>query len=76
MDRMRLLAAKPADDAEYQPLQRDEYEENDSETLHSISYDTPFSWLEYTVFMLVGVAMLWAWSVFPLPLLRLAPNFL
>lgn len=24
----------------------------------------PFSWLEYSIFLLLGVAMLWAWYVF------------
>ncbi|KUI64529.1 Nucleoside transporter FUN26 [Cytospora mali] len=25
---------------------------------------TPFSWFEYTIFVLIGVAMLWAWNMF------------
>lgn len=25
--------------------------------------DSPFSWFEYMIFLLVGVAMLWAWLV-------------
>lgn len=30
--------------------------------------EVPFSWFEYTIFTLVGVAMLWAWyDTFPLP---------
>lgn len=51
---------KPVDDQEYEPLQP-EIEEGDDDTLTSTPEDVPFSWLEYFVFMLLGVAMLWAW---------------
>ncbi|ROW12522.1 hypothetical protein VMCG_00730 [Cytospora schulzeri] len=34
-------------------------EDEDIET-----HDTPFSWFEYTIFLLIGVAMLWAWNMF------------
>lgn len=62
---------------EYEPLRtsRDEFVEagdtlesegegegegdREAETYGAV--EVPFSWLEYTIFALVGVAMLWAW---------------
>lgn len=56
---------------EYEPLRtsRDEFVEagdtpecgggGEDETHEAV--EVPFSWLEYTIFALVGVAMLWAW---------------
>ncbi|KAK4106446.1 hypothetical protein N658DRAFT_413830 [Parathielavia hyrcaniae] len=69
MDRIRAFLApvKPAAD-EYEPLAEDE-----SGTLAGSTYReaTPFSWLEYSIFALIGVAMLWAWNMF----LAAAPYF-
>lgn len=31
----------------------------------SAASQQPFSWIEYLIFCLIGVAMLWAWYVFP-----------
>jgi solute carrier family 29 (equilibrative nucleoside transporter), member 1/2/3 len=36
-------------------------EDGEDETLTSIQEGVPFSWLEYLIFLLLGVAMLWAW---------------
>jgi equilibrative nucleoside transporter 1/2/3 len=49
--------AKAAAD-EYEPLADD-----DSGTLAGSTYEeaTPFSWVEYSIFALIGMAMLWAW---------------
>jgi solute carrier family 29 (equilibrative nucleoside transporter), member 1/2/3 len=52
---------KPAEDQEYTPV--GEMEDGDDETLTSIREGVPFSWLEYSIFLLLGVAMLWAWLV-------------
>lgn len=64
MDRIRALfaPAKPAPD-EYAPLTDDD----DSDTLEGSVYaeEVPFSWIEYSIFALIGVAMLWAWCVRP-----------
>jgi solute carrier family 29 (equilibrative nucleoside transporter), member 1/2/3 len=60
MDRIRSLFAKPAEEHEYAPVGEDT-EEGDDETLTSLQEGVPFSWLEYMVFLLLGVAMLWAW---------------
>ena len=64
MDRIRAFfaPAKTAPD-EYAPLTDD-----DSDTLEGSDYEeeVPFSWIEYSIFALVGVAMLWAWCVLTL----------
>ncbi|KAL7626249.1 hypothetical protein AAE478_003019 [Parahypoxylon ruwenzoriense] len=72
MDRFRSFFQKREDDheEEYQPLNEEsrsiepspERPEND---------DIPFSWIEYGIFALLGVAMLWAWNMF----LAAAPYF-
>lgn len=60
MDRIRgLFRAQP----DYEPLQNDT--ERDDESVESESPDaavTPtFSWVNYSIFFLLGIAMLWAW---------------
>lgn len=49
----------------YEPLSND----SDTETLRpsspSATKSREFSWIEYGVFLLLGVAMLWAWYVTP-----------
>lgn len=73
----RLLGKPPARAQEYQPVaddgppdspgagagagvndRRGSYDEPAEE-------EVPFSWLEYSIFALLGVAMLWAWYVVP-----------
>ena len=51
----------------YEPIQDQQHEEDDD---GSVSDETPqdaegppFSWVEYSIFLLLGVAMLWAWQV-------------
>ena len=45
----------------------DSYNDHDDD-LSSSTYNEepsqPFSWLTYTVFLLIGIAMLWAWNMF------------
>jgi equilibrative nucleoside transporter 1/2/3 len=51
---------KPVDNREYEPLHDGPTavaEENTEETRDEV----PFSWLEYGLFALIGMAMLWAW---------------
>ena len=49
---------------EYEPLQNDT-ERDDDESVASDSGEStvepPFSWINYSVFFLLGIAMLWAW---------------
>ncbi|EAQ91040.1 hypothetical protein CHGG_02975 [Chaetomium globosum CBS 148.51] len=69
MDRIKAFFAPPkANVEEYEPLADD-----DSGTLEGSIYEegTPFSWIEYSIFALIGVAMLWAWNMF----LAAAPYF-
>ncbi|KAK3302211.1 nucleoside transporter-domain-containing protein [Chaetomium strumarium] len=69
MDRIKaFFAPAKASAAEYEPLADDE-----SGTLAGSTYEegAPFSWIEYSIFALIGVAMLWAWNMF----LAAAPYF-
>ncbi|KAI0180419.1 nucleoside transporter-domain-containing protein [Hypoxylon sp. FL1284] len=72
MDRFRSLFRKrEADEEEYQPL-TDESQYNNEQHLEHVGGDqVPFSWIEYGIFTLLGVAMLWAWNMF----LAAAPYF-
>lgn len=59
-------------DANTDPEDEDEEEDQDvSSDIVQESHDHPFSWLEYSVFLLLGMAMLWAWNMF----LAAAPYF-
>ena len=61
MDRVRaFFAPAKAGADEYEPLADDE-----SGTFEGSTYEdgAPFSWVEYSIFALIGVAMLWAWYV-------------
>ena len=60
MDRIRSIFTKPAEDQEYTVV-GDETDDDEDDTLTSLREEVPFSWLEYLVFLLLGVAMLWAW---------------
>lgn len=70
MDRFRalfpvgnLLAifAKKEDEAEYEPLATETSFIDDQPESHDDAAMPAFSWLEYGIFALLGVAMLWAW---------------
>jgi hypothetical protein len=60
MDRIRgLVGSRVA----YEPL------ENEVDPLVDVGegrkQEFGFSWLVYSIFLLLGIAMLWAWYVFP-----------
>lgn len=60
------------DDHEYEPIGYSNSTLADENVCVSEDeHDVPFSWLEYAVFMLLGVAMLWAWFVLPSPTTQL-----
>jgi cytoskeletal protein RodZ len=72
MDRIRRLFGQ----AVYEPLENDEvhnvntYEDGDASVMVDGEEQqlpqkkiAPFSWMAYSVFLLLGVAMLWAWYV-------------
>ncbi|ETI28568.1 hypothetical protein G647_01018 [Cladophialophora carrionii CBS 160.54] len=61
---------------EYQPVRGDTDADRDDESARDGSeaaptIEAPFSWVEYMIFLLLGVAMLWAWNMF----LAAAPYF-
>jgi len=67
MDRIKGIfsAKKPevADPREYEPLTEEPHllegsTDGEGEIFES---DVPFSWIEYSIFAVIGVAMLWAW---------------
>ncbi|KAF1941898.1 hypothetical protein EJ02DRAFT_346676 [Clathrospora elynae] len=68
MERIREIFARQNSEALYERLdggsERPDGEPNDAE-------EQAFSWTDYSVFMLLGVAMLWAWNMF----LAAAPYF-
>ncbi|KAI1331293.1 nucleoside transporter [Xylariaceae sp. FL0255] len=70
MDRLRALLWRKevVEEQEYQPLTE---ESGFLEPENGEQYDVPFSWLEYGIFVVLGVAMLWAWNMF----LAAAPYF-
>jgi equilibrative nucleoside transporter 1/2/3 len=67
MERLRrLFGQAPRGEAEYQRVAEDESapESPALERQHSsdeAGEEVPFSWLEYSIFALLGMAMLWAW---------------
>ncbi|OTB06903.1 hypothetical protein M426DRAFT_318613 [Hypoxylon sp. CI-4A] len=71
MDRIRSFFKKTeVEQEEYQPL-NEEAQFNEGPPEHDETDDAPFSWIEYSIFGLLGVAMLWAWNMF----LAAAPYF-
>ncbi|KAL0263067.1 hypothetical protein SLS55_002043 [Diplodia seriata] len=61
MDRVRRLLDR---DQPYEPLEGGS-ETPDGATIEDDGEDkAPFSWLDYSIFLLLGVAMLWAWNMF------------
>jgi len=64
IDRVRALFKTPLNDQQYERL-TEEPGGSDETTLAEPSEEiTPFSWVEYSVFFLLGVAMLWAWNMY------------
>ena len=61
MDKIKsMFRPKP----DYEPLQND-IERDDDASLQDdgdeVATGSPFSWVEYGIFLLLGIAMLWAW---------------
>ncbi|KAI1502289.1 nucleoside transporter-domain-containing protein [Biscogniauxia marginata] len=71
MDRVRSLFQKrDISEQEYQPLTEESPSSDRASESHGDN-GVPFSWIEYGIFTLLGVAMLWAWNMF----LAAAPYF-
>ncbi|RYP38057.1 hypothetical protein DL768_010823 [Monosporascus sp. mg162] len=72
MDRIRsFLQRNKTDEPEYEPLNEESQSHERTLSSHNVADDAPFSWIEYGIFTLLGVAMLWAWNMF----LAAAPYF-
>ncbi|KAI5868052.1 nucleoside transporter-domain-containing protein [Durotheca rogersii] len=72
MDRLRSVFQNRANvREEYQPLNEEPPSVEPTSPDRRETHDAPFSWIEYGIFALLGVAMLWAWNMF----LAAAPYF-
>ncbi|KAH7170424.1 nucleoside transporter-domain-containing protein [Dactylonectria macrodidyma] len=73
MERVRrALTRRLSTASEYAPLTgNDEPTALEGSAVLLGQHELPFSWMEYSVFALLGVAMLWAWNMF----LAAAPYF-
>lgn len=60
MDRIRSFFKRKQQEDEYAPLVEEPHALEGS-AVFSDTEETPFSWFEYGIFALLGVAMLWAW---------------
>jgi len=59
MNRLQRIFGDEAPDQEYEPLEGGS-ERPDGQRIETTS-GPPFSWTDYSVFLLLGIAMLWAW---------------
>ena len=60
MERIRQIFHRELDESSYEPLEGGS-ERPDGERIEHDELDGVFSWIDYAVFLLLGVAMLWAW---------------
>ncbi|CAL3970673.1 unnamed protein product [Diplocarpon coronariae] len=77
IDRLRALFGNPSSEQRYEPLDED-LPNHDDDVRRPIliapegeEAGEEFSWFEYSIFLLLGIAMLWAWNMF----LAAAPYF-
>lgn len=61
MDRIRALLGQKQEREDYEPLAPDAEPMECSSLLQDGKEEVPFSWMEYSIFALLGMAMLWAW---------------
>ncbi|EEY22804.1 nucleoside transporter family [Verticillium alfalfae VaMs.102] len=71
MDRIRDLFRQKDVREEYSPIVEDDNPMEGTALLEDDGEGVPFSWFEYSIFALLGMAMLWAWNMF----LAAAPYF-
>ena len=67
MDRLKDWFRPKGSHDEYEPLAEEPRALEGSQILEG-QHELPFSWVEYSIFALLGMAMLWAWCVAPPPL--------
>ena len=62
MERIRnVLRRQRSRSPSYEPLNGESHSNGTHGDRHSDSPKVRFSWLEYSIFLLLGVSMLWAW---------------
>jgi equilibrative nucleoside transporter 1/2/3 len=64
VDRVRALFRRTDESQEYERIEEDPNDEDVRRPVLIIPDklgQEPFSWFEYSIFVLLGVAMLWAW---------------
>ena len=63
MDRLRqaLKSGTPYEHVETEDVPEDGIYEEEQDDISASVEENEFSWLNYTIFLLLGVAMLWAW---------------
>ncbi|KAF3347697.1 Meiotic expression up-regulated protein 26 [Verticillium dahliae VDG2] len=71
MDRIRDLFRQKDVRDEYSPIIEHDNPMEGTALLEDDGQGVPFSWFEYSIFALLGMAMLWAWNMF----LAAAPYF-
>ncbi|ROT38322.1 nucleoside transporter family [Sodiomyces alkalinus F11] len=72
MERLKRTFQKKPKQLDYQPVSDDDVSAMECSSLLQDDKDqVPFSWVEYGIFALLGMAMLWAWNMF----LAAAPYF-
>lgn len=73
LDKVRSLFTAPDTEPAYEPVESniDSEDEDVERPVYYLpeAHEEPFSWLEYSIFLLLGIAMLWAWWVVSLCLL-------
>ena len=67
IDRMRAMFGKSNAEQDYEPLETDVSTVDDDirrpALIRPDDDEEPFSWVEYSIFLMLGIAMLWAWYV-------------
>jgi equilibrative nucleoside transporter 1/2/3 len=65
MDRIRRLWKGEEEEQAYEPLENSITAAEREDGTNTLENNKPgFSWLEYGVFLLLGISMLWAWNMF------------
>lgn len=72
MDRSRPIGRSQAE--EYEPLATSDDAALESSAILRDTDLIPFSWIEYSIFGILGVAMLWAWYALSVPTLSPKPQ--
>lgn len=57
----RIVRRQRSPSSSYEPLTGDSNGSNLDRYGQAGPQNPPFSWLKYTIFLLLGISMLWAW---------------